>query len=121
MLRFLLFLLTGREKWGRILPREPGEKLVVPHDPSLKLSCSSVLCRQQRRQQLRLSSVGPPDRTPASVTAHPQAPAEGPQDSVWVLKATLSPEAVRARRSCQGPWGRLRKQQGHDSSLTQQA
>lgn len=74
---------------------------MVPHDPSSEaLSCSSVLCRQQRRQQLRLSLCRDPprDRTPRlHTTAHPPGPAEGYEDSVWVLKATLSPEAVRAR------------------------
>ena len=60
----------------------------------------------------------PRDRTPhLHTTAHPPGPAEGYEDSVWGLKATLSPEAGGREEKLPGPLGAAQKPQGHESPL----
>lgn len=89
---------------------------MVPHDPSSQESSSALysLCPLSPAEEATAASVlvqGPPrDRTPTPPHHRPPpGPAEGYGDSVWVLKAALSPEAVRARKEkLPGPWGRLR-------------
>lgn len=80
---FLLFLLTGREKWGRI-PREPGEAggatrpqlrssllLLCPLSPAEEATAVSVLVQGGQGLMQRHPGTGLPTSTPPPT---PQAP-----------------------------------------------
>ena len=108
-----LFLLTGRGKWGRV-PREPGgwwdhttpaQKLsLAPLSPVASRGDNSCICPCAGRAGPHAET--PRDRTPPlHTTAHPPGPRRGRDNSVWGLKVTLSPEAVRAEGEAAGAPG----------------
>lgn len=108
---FLLFLLTGREKWGRI-PREPGEAggatrpqlgssllLLCPLSPAEEATAASVLVQGPPQGQ---DSPPPHHRPPPRPRRGLRGFCLGPEGN------TVPRGSEGARRSCQGPWGRLR-------------